>query len=174
MAGVGKDFVQRLIQAHWNFILPHGNTSYHLYTRDGKPLKDILLYDQDGRPIVPDTTAIVVDVPKGPDGLPIPNAYLSFGACTFPVRPSKGGPNLVAARNHGQVGSLHRNAAVHGRRTEPDSPSSSVGSYRVRCSSASSFVSVFRSVFRNLACRRHRALKSSSASGNAECEIGPF
>ena len=52
-----------------------GITNIYPYTRDGKPLKDILLYDQDGRPIVPDTTDLIVDVPKGADGLPIPNAY---------------------------------------------------------------------------------------------------
>lgn len=42
---------------------------------DGQPLKDVLLYDQDGRPIVPVTTDVVTDVPNGADGLPIPNAY---------------------------------------------------------------------------------------------------
>ena len=52
-----------------------GVTNIYPYSRDGKPLRDVLLYDQDGRPLVPDKTDIVVDVPNGPDGLPIPNAY---------------------------------------------------------------------------------------------------
>jgi len=52
-----------------------GITNIYPYTRDGKALKDILLYDQEGRPIVPDMTDLVVDVPKGADGLPIPNEY---------------------------------------------------------------------------------------------------
>ena len=52
-----------------------GVTNIYPYSRDGKPLKDVLLYDQDGRPLVPEKTDIVVDVPNGPDGLPIPNAY---------------------------------------------------------------------------------------------------
>ena len=52
-----------------------GITNIYPYSRDGKPLKDVLLYDQDGRPVVPDKTDLVVDVPNGQDGLPIPNAY---------------------------------------------------------------------------------------------------
>lgn len=52
-----------------------GVTNIYPYSRDGKPLKDVLLYDQNGRPIVPDKTDLVIDVPNGPDGLPIPNAY---------------------------------------------------------------------------------------------------
>ncbi|OLE72646.1 MAG: hypothetical protein AUG05_03910 [Actinobacteria bacterium 13_1_20CM_2_66_18] len=52
-----------------------GVTNIYPYSRDGKPLKDVLLYDQDGRPVVPDKTDIVIDVPNGADGLPIPNAY---------------------------------------------------------------------------------------------------
>jgi hypothetical protein len=52
-----------------------GVTNIYPYSRDGKPLRDVLLYDQDGRPLVPAKTDIVVDVPNGPDGLPIPNAY---------------------------------------------------------------------------------------------------
>jgi hypothetical protein len=52
-----------------------GVTNIYPYSRDGKPLKDVLLYDQEGRPLVPDKTDIVIDVPNGPDGLPIPNAY---------------------------------------------------------------------------------------------------
>jgi len=52
-----------------------GVTNIYPYSRDGKPLKDVLLYDQDGRPLVPEKTDVVIDVPNGPDGLPIPNAY---------------------------------------------------------------------------------------------------
>ena len=52
-----------------------GVTNIYPYSRDGKALKDVLLYDQDGRPLVPEKTDVVIDVPNGPDGLPIPNAY---------------------------------------------------------------------------------------------------
>ncbi len=52
-----------------------GVTNIYPYSKDGKPLKDVLLYDQNGRPLVPEKTDIVIDVPNGPDGLPIPNAY---------------------------------------------------------------------------------------------------
>jgi hypothetical protein len=45
------------------------------YSKDGQPLKDVLLYDQDGRPIVPAPSGVVTDVPVGADGLPIQNAY---------------------------------------------------------------------------------------------------
>jgi hypothetical protein len=52
-----------------------GFTNIYPYSKDGKPLTDVLLYDQDGRPIVPGKSDVVVDVPSGADGLPIPNAY---------------------------------------------------------------------------------------------------
>jgi hypothetical protein len=52
-----------------------GFTNIYPYSRDGKPLNDVLLYDQDGRPLIPVKTDIVTDVPYGSDGLPIPNAY---------------------------------------------------------------------------------------------------
>jgi hypothetical protein len=52
-----------------------GFTNIYPYSRDGQPLKDVLLYDQDGRPLVPAASDIVTDVPLGADGLPIPNAY---------------------------------------------------------------------------------------------------
>ena len=52
-----------------------GVTNVYPYSKDGRPLKDVLLYDQNGRPLVPEKTDIVIDVPNGPDGLPIPNAY---------------------------------------------------------------------------------------------------
>jgi hypothetical protein len=50
-------------------------TNIYAYSRDGKPLKDVLLYDQDGRPLILDNGGIVTNVPVGADGLPIPNAY---------------------------------------------------------------------------------------------------
>jgi hypothetical protein len=50
-------------------------TNIYAYSKDGTPLKDVLLYDQDGRPLVPSKSDIVIDVPNGADGLPIPNAY---------------------------------------------------------------------------------------------------
>jgi len=52
-----------------------GVTNIYPYSKDGKLLKDVLLYDQDGRPLIPDKTDIVIEVPNGADGLPIPNAY---------------------------------------------------------------------------------------------------
>jgi hypothetical protein len=52
-----------------------GFTNIYPYSKDGTPLKNVLLYDQDGRPMVPSTNDIVIDVPTGADGLPIPNAY---------------------------------------------------------------------------------------------------
>jgi hypothetical protein len=52
-----------------------GFTNIYPYSRDGQPLKDVLLYDQDGRPIVPAPSGVATDVPLGADGLPIPNAY---------------------------------------------------------------------------------------------------
>jgi hypothetical protein len=52
-----------------------GFTNIYPYSKDGKPLKDILLYDQDGRPLIPAKEGVVTDVPDGADGLPIANAY---------------------------------------------------------------------------------------------------
>jgi len=52
-----------------------GFTNIYPYSKEGQSLKDVLLYDQDGRPLVPGKTDIVTDVPTGADGLPIPNAY---------------------------------------------------------------------------------------------------
>jgi len=47
------------------------------YSRDGKPLTDVLLYDQDGRPLTLDskTGDVTTDYPVGADGQPITNAY---------------------------------------------------------------------------------------------------
>jgi uncharacterized membrane protein len=53
-------------------------TNVYPYTSDGRPLKDILLYDQNGRPLAiaplkyPD---VITDYPVGTDGRPIINEY---------------------------------------------------------------------------------------------------
>jgi len=52
-----------------------GLTNIYPYSKDGKALKDVLLYDQDGHPLIASTGDLVTDVPTGADGLPIPNAY---------------------------------------------------------------------------------------------------
>lgn len=52
-----------------------GFINIYPYSKDGTPLKDVLLYDQNGRPIVPSKSDVEIDVPIGADGLPIPNAY---------------------------------------------------------------------------------------------------
>jgi hypothetical protein len=52
-----------------------GLTNIYPYSKDGKALKDVLLYDQNGRPLTAATGDVVTDVPTGADGLPIPNAY---------------------------------------------------------------------------------------------------
>ncbi|HXC79845.1 MAG TPA: hypothetical protein VNU19_22650 [Candidatus Acidoferrum sp.] len=52
-----------------------GFTNIYPYSKDGQPLKDVLLYDQDGLPIVPAANGLTTDVPVGADGLPIQNAY---------------------------------------------------------------------------------------------------
>lgn len=55
-----------------------GVTNIYPYSSDGKPLKGVLLYDQDGHPLVLDTSGqggVITNVPIGADGLPIPNAY---------------------------------------------------------------------------------------------------
>jgi len=47
------------------------------YSRDGKPLTDVLVYDQDGRALTLDskTGDVTTDYPIGADGQPITNAY---------------------------------------------------------------------------------------------------
>lgn len=52
-----------------------GLTNIYPYSKDGKVLKDVLLYDQNGRPLIAASGDVVTDVPTGADGLPIPNAY---------------------------------------------------------------------------------------------------
>jgi uncharacterized membrane protein len=53
-----------------------GVTNIYPYSKDGKVLKDVLLYDQDGHPLTPAASGdVVTTVPTGADGLPIPNAY---------------------------------------------------------------------------------------------------
>jgi hypothetical protein len=52
-----------------------GVTNIYPYSTDGKPLRDVLLYDQDGRPLVLSQDGVVSDIPIGSDGLPIPNDY---------------------------------------------------------------------------------------------------
>ncbi|MEO8744919.1 MAG: hypothetical protein ABI334_00310 [Candidatus Dormiibacterota bacterium] len=59
-----------------SYYIP-GVTNVYPYSADGKPLKGVLLYDQDGHPLVLDTGkgGVITNVPIGADGLPIPNAY---------------------------------------------------------------------------------------------------
>jgi uncharacterized membrane protein len=52
-----------------------GFTNIYPYSKDGQPLKDVLLYDQNGLPVVPAANGLTTDVPVGADGLPIQNAY---------------------------------------------------------------------------------------------------
>jgi hypothetical protein len=52
-----------------------GFTNIYPYTKDGKPLKDILLYDQNGKPLSPAKSGVVTDYPIGADGQPIANSY---------------------------------------------------------------------------------------------------
>jgi hypothetical protein len=52
-----------------------GFTNIYPYTKDGKPLKDILLYDQNGKPLMPGKSGVMTDYPIGADGQPITNSY---------------------------------------------------------------------------------------------------
>ena len=52
-----------------------GFTNIYPYTKDGKPLKDVLLYDQNGKPLMPAKSGVMTDYPIGADGQPIPNSY---------------------------------------------------------------------------------------------------
>ena len=68
-----------------------GVTNIYPYSKDGKALKDVLLYDQDGHPLIASTGDAVTDVPTGADGLPIPNAYPlnQRDSNGLPVRPPR-------------------------------------------------------------------------------------
>jgi len=52
-------------------------TNIYPYSRDGKPLTDVLLYDQEGRALTLDSKIgdVTTDYPVGADGQPITNAY---------------------------------------------------------------------------------------------------
>ena len=51
-------------------------TNIYPYSQDGKPLTNVLLFDQEGRPvIVPDNGDPVTRYPTGADGQPITNAF---------------------------------------------------------------------------------------------------
>jgi uncharacterized membrane protein len=52
-----------------------GFTNIYPYTKDGKPLKDVLLYDQNGQPLMPAKSGIATDYPVGYDGQPVTNSY---------------------------------------------------------------------------------------------------
>jgi hypothetical protein len=52
-----------------------GFTNIYPYSKDGKPLKDVLLYDQNGKPLIAAKSGVVTDDPIGADGQPIPNSY---------------------------------------------------------------------------------------------------
>jgi hypothetical protein len=59
-------------------IMPNGVvTNIYPYSRDGKPLTDVLLYDQEGRAVIigPKIGDVTTDYPIGADGQPIMNAY---------------------------------------------------------------------------------------------------
>jgi hypothetical protein len=43
--------------------------------KDGKPLKDVLLYDQNGKPLLPAQSGLMTDYPIGADGQAITNSY---------------------------------------------------------------------------------------------------
>ena len=51
-------------------------TNIYPYSQDGKPLNNVLLFDQEGRPVtLPDTGDPVTQNPTGADGQPITNAF---------------------------------------------------------------------------------------------------
>jgi hypothetical protein len=55
-----------------------GFTNIYPYTKDGKPLKDVLLYDQNGRPLTigwAKDPGVITDFPIGADGRTITNDY---------------------------------------------------------------------------------------------------
>jgi hypothetical protein len=60
-------------------IMPNGDalTNIYPYSRDGQPLMDVLLYDQEGRPLStsPNVGDVTTEYPVGADGQLITNAY---------------------------------------------------------------------------------------------------
>jgi hypothetical protein len=52
-----------------------GLSNIYPYSKDGKPLKDVLLYDQNGKPLLPSQSGLMTDYPIGADGQPITNSY---------------------------------------------------------------------------------------------------
>lgn len=85
-------------------------TDIYPYAADGTPLKDVLLYDQDGRPLLTgrqlwwrDHCRRIVAQPKGPDGLPVLQSYpkryvLDPAAVTLSGMPVKAGQCQEVAR----------------------------------------------------------------------------
>jgi hypothetical protein len=52
-----------------------GFTNIYPYSKDGKPLKDVLLYDQSGKPLMPPKSGVATDYSLDANGQPILNAY---------------------------------------------------------------------------------------------------
>jgi uncharacterized membrane protein len=52
-----------------------GFTNIYPYTKDGKALENVLLYDQNGQPLTPASSGITTNYPNGTDGQPITNSY---------------------------------------------------------------------------------------------------
>jgi len=52
-----------------------GFSNIYPYTKDGKPLKDVLLYDQSGKPLTPPKSGIPTDYALDANGQPILNSY---------------------------------------------------------------------------------------------------
>jgi hypothetical protein len=52
-----------------------GFANIYPYTKDGKPLKDVLLYDQSGKPLMPPKSGIPTDYALDANGQPILNSY---------------------------------------------------------------------------------------------------
>lgn len=68
-------------------------TNLYPYSADGKPLDGVLIYDQDGRPVIIDASGygIITEYPTGADGQPITNEYplrqtRSDGSSVIPPR----------------------------------------------------------------------------------------
>jgi hypothetical protein len=74
------------------FTTPAGLvTNIYPYSRDGKALTDVLLYDQNGRPLIVAAKVgdLTTEYPTGADGQPITNAY--------PLRQRRFNADLLAA-----------------------------------------------------------------------------